>query len=104
MHRNAVRLILNVSIVICETFQKQLYLITLCVSFSSSLCVFPLTSCDSEYLSYYPSYVGFSEICLSVTAATVDSDSSRLALASYTCLARVLGIELHVTLFACTWL
>lgn len=44
----------------CDTFQKQLYLIILCVFFSFSLRVFSNdTSCDSEYLKSYQLYIGF---------------------------------------------
>lgn len=72
----------------------------LCVFFSFSLHVFSTdTSCDSEYLKSYQSYIGFFEIYF-----VCYYHYNCLAPACQMCLARTPGVELPVTLFVCMWL
>lgn len=70
----------------------------LCVFFSFSLHVFSNdTSCDSEYLKSYQSYIGVFEIYFVCYY-------NCLAPACQMGLARTPGEELLVTLFVCMWL
>lgn len=90
----------GVGVVICDTFQKQLYLIMLCVFFSFSLHVFPTTPVVTVSILNPTSHIlGFFErdfVCY--------YHYNCLVAASHMCLARTPGLELPVTLFVCTWL
>lgn len=90
-------------VIVCETVQKLLYLITFLFPFQfHSLCFqWPVVTVSILVTISALMCLFFFWNTFYVIAARIDSDSSKLASASYICLARVPGIEQLVTLYVC---